>query len=191
MLFVFIFLEVYPLLKGASVLDENTYPIKSDVVSIGVDEYQEIAYVVYKNGLIEFISILDGEILESYDIEGINGTFISSVYKDNDRLIVGTGNGKAVIVSINFSVTYEGEIRTVSPLIEEDEVVEIGDNQYALILVTSKTSDDTSVTAAVTEDGRIIIKSTEVSSTLFGGEEIKESTNDITNLIIHPQKKDC
>ena len=76
-LFVFIFLEVYPLLKGAKVLKENTYSLHDNVVSAGIDEYQEVAYVIYKDGNVEFISLSDGTVLKKYDIAGLNGSLIT------------------------------------------------------------------------------------------------------------------
>jgi len=76
-LFVFIFLEVYPLLKGAKVLKENTYLLRDNAVSAGVDEYQEVAYVMYKDGDIEFISLSNGEVLKRYTIAGIKDSSIT------------------------------------------------------------------------------------------------------------------
>lgn len=71
-LFLFIFLEVYPLLRGAEVSKENIYPLNDNAISIGVDEYQEVAYALYKNGTVEFISLLDGKTLKKYTITGLN-----------------------------------------------------------------------------------------------------------------------
>jgi len=76
-LFVFIFLEVYPLLKGAKVLKENTYSLHDTVVSVGVDEYQEVAYVIYKDGNAEVVSLSSGKVVKKYDIAGLNGSLIT------------------------------------------------------------------------------------------------------------------
>src|SRR3972149_8605468 len=149
-LFVFIFLEVYPLLKGAKVLKENTYSLHDNVVSAGIDEYQEVAYVIYKDGNVEFISLSDGTVLKKYDIAGLNGSlithqdatnlpphsppsqggdkggvknfshktniqssYITSVSKDNNRLVLGTDDGRIITVSINFSESFDDGKRKI------------------------------------------------------------------------------
>jgi phosphate transport system permease protein len=76
-LFLFIFLEVYPLLRGAEVSKENIYPLNDNAISIGVDEYQEVAYALYKNGTVEFISLLDGKTLKKYTITGLDNPVIA------------------------------------------------------------------------------------------------------------------
>ena len=70
-LFVFIFIEVYPLFKGAKVTKHGTFPLHGEAVSIGVDEHQEMAYVIYNNGSIEFIALKNGEVLKSFTIGGL------------------------------------------------------------------------------------------------------------------------
>ncbi|MDO8141767.1 MAG: hypothetical protein Q6358_09740, partial [Candidatus Brocadiales bacterium] len=75
-LFLFIFLEVYPLLKDAKVSKENTYSLQGKAVAIGVDEHQGVAYAVYQDGKVEFVSLSDGKIFKNYTIAGLNGSAI-------------------------------------------------------------------------------------------------------------------
>jgi len=191
-LFVFIFLEVYPLLKGAKVLKENTYLLRDNVVSAGVDEYQEVAYVIYKNGDVEFISLSNGEVLKRYTIAGIKdssiitnlpGNTITSVSKDNNHLALGMNDGRIITVSINFSESFDDGKRTVLPVVSEEEVAQIDDEKRAFKCITSKKDDSTTVTAVSTEDSRLILKSTEIKETLLGEAESKEIKKDITELI--------
>lgn len=219
-LFVFIFLEVYPLLKGAKVLKENTYSLRDTVVSAGVDEYREVAYVIYKNGTVEFISLSKGEVLKRYNIAGIKDSsithqdatnlpphsppsqggdkggvenfshktnvqsnYITSVSKDHNRLILGTNDGKIIMVSINFSESFDDGKRTVLPVVSEEEVAQIDNEKRAFKCIASKKDDSATVTAVSTEDGRLILKSTEVKETLLGEAESKEIKKDITDLI--------
>ncbi|MBE7444149.1 MAG: hypothetical protein HS132_02420 [Planctomycetia bacterium] len=87
--FFFIFLEVYPLLKGAKVSKENTYALHGKAVSIGVGDHQVVAFAMYNDGTIEFLSLSHGEILKRYTIASLNGSSIVSVSKDRDRLAFG------------------------------------------------------------------------------------------------------
>ena len=219
-LFVFIFLEVYPLLKGAKVLKENTYSLHDTVVSVGVDEYQEVAYVIYKDGNAEVVSLSSGKVVKKYDIAGLNGSlithqdatnlpphsppsqggdkggvknfshktniqssYITSVSKDNNRLVLGTDDGRIITVSINFSESFDDGKRTVLPVVSEEEAVQIDDEKRAFKCITSKKDNGTTVTAVSTEDSRLILKSTEIKETLLGEAESKEIKKDITNLI--------
>lgn len=182
-LFVFIFLEVYPLLKGAKVLKENTYSLHDTVVSIGVDEYQEVAYVIYKGGNVEIVALSNGKVMKKYDIAGLNGSLITTVDKGNGRLALGTDDGRIITVSINFSESFDDGKRTVLPVVSEEEVAQIDDEKRAFKRITSKKDNGTTVTAVSTEDSRLILKSTEIKETLLGEAESKEIKKDITDLI--------
>lgn len=76
-LFFFIFLEVYPLLQGARIIKENTYALHGKVISIGVDDHQEVAYTIYIDGNIEFISLSDGQVFKKHQIAGLNDSSVT------------------------------------------------------------------------------------------------------------------
>ncbi|MBW7943344.1 MAG: hypothetical protein H3C64_13400, partial [Candidatus Kuenenia stuttgartiensis] len=97
-LFVFIFMEVLPLLKGAKVVKENTFAIRKAAVCIGADEHLEIAYVVYNNGKTEFVSLRDGSIIRKHDLPGIGNAHITSVDKYKDHHVMGMDDGRILTV---------------------------------------------------------------------------------------------
>ncbi|HHT9136025.1 MAG TPA: ABC transporter permease subunit [Candidatus Wunengus sp. YC60] len=181
-LFLFIFLEVYPLLKGAKVSKENTYSLQGKAVAIGVDEHQGVAYAVYQDGKVEFVSLSDGKVFKNYTITGLNGSAITSVDRDNNLLALGTSDGKVLTVSIKFSESFENEKRTILPEISEEEPTLVGDEGKGIAFIAARRDDSATVTVACTKDGRLILKSTETKSTLFGAEERKETRKDITSL---------
>jgi phosphate transport system permease protein len=181
-LFLFIFLEVYPLLKGAKVSKENTYSLRGNAVAIGVDEHQDVVYAVYQDGKVEFVSLSDGKVFENYTIAGLNGSAITSVDRDNNLLSLGTSDGKVLTVSIKFSESFENEKRTILPEISEEEPILVGDEGKGIAFIAARKDDSATVTVARTKDGRLILKSTETKSTLFGAEERKETGKDITSL---------
>ncbi|MBI2470469.1 MAG: ABC transporter permease subunit [Planctomycetes bacterium] len=181
-LFLFIFLEVYPLLRGAEVSKENTYSLQGKAVAIGVDEHQEVAYAVYQDGKAEFVSLSEGKVFKNYTIAGLSGSAITSVDRDNNLLALGTNDGKVLTVSIKFSESFENEKRTILPEISEEEPVIVGDEGKEIAFIAARRDDSATVTVACTKDGRLILKSTETKSTLFGAEERKETSKDITSL---------
>ncbi|MCF6159009.1 MAG: ABC transporter permease subunit [wastewater metagenome] len=202
-LFFFIFLEVYPLLQGAKVTKENTYTLQDKAISIGVDDHQEVAFAVYNNGNIEFISLSNGEVFKKYQIAGLNGSsvthqdatnfphktnaqgnYITSVSQDRDRLALGTNDGRILTVSINFSESFDNEKRIILPEISEAETVIVNTEGIGLNSITSRGDESATVTAVHTEDGKLVLISSEVERTLFGEGERKEIKKDITDLVV-------
>ncbi|NUN23216.1 MAG: ABC transporter permease subunit [Candidatus Jettenia caeni] len=188
-LFVFLFVEVYPLLKGAKVLKEKTFPLNGNTVSLGINEHQELAYAVSHDGTIAFISLSDGSILNKYLISGLKDSTITSVDKDDNRLVLGTNDGRILTVSITFSESFDNEKRVIIPEVSEEEPVQIDDQQKTLRNITSSSDDSTTATVVSTEDGRLLLKSIEEVSTLFDTGEKKEIKLDITGLVKQCQPK--
>ena len=188
-IFVFIFLEVYPLLKDAKVLEENSYSLNEIPVSLGVDEYQEIAYAVYEEGTVDFISLLDGKLLKSYSLKCIENSRVSSVCKDKDFLIMGTEDGRVLMTKIGFSVSFEDDKRVINPIVSEETPSLIDERRKRVTYVTSKRDEDSIVTIGCTEDGRVILKSTVIERDLFGQEVREEMKRDISRIVLKTGKR--
>lgn len=207
-LFFFIFLEVYPLFLGAKVSKENTYTLHGKAVSIGGDNHQEVAFAVYNDGNIEFISLLDGKVFKKYTLAGLNGpsiippdatnlpsrshhlqkrNYITSVSKDHERLALGTSDGRILTVSVNFSESFENGKRTILPEISEAETVIVNNEGKGLNYITSRGDESATITAVYTEGGKLVIISSEVERTLFGEGERKVIKKDITDLVIQQE----
>ncbi len=182
--FLFIFLEVYPFLKGAKVVKENALPLHGKAISIGVDERQEIAYSVYKDGDIEFISLSNGKVFKRHLVTRLNSSAITSVDNDNNHLVLGTNNGSILKISIDFSESFDKGERTVLPEVSEEESVLVDDEKKGIDYITSRRDDTTTVTGVLTESGRLILLTSEFGKTLFGQEEKREKKKDITDLIV-------
>ncbi len=194
-LFVFIFIEVYPLFKGAKVTKHGSFPLRGEAVSIGVDEHQEMAYVIYNNGSIEFIALTNGEVLKSSTIEGLKSPSkalqnkITCASKDDNRLVLGTDDGRIVTVYIHFSELFENGKRIISPEISEGETVWSNDKGEDIFCITSKGNENKTVTVVCTKSGKLVLLSEETTSTLLGGTETKKIIKDITGLIRIPESE--
>ena len=181
-LFVFIFLEVSPLLKGASVVGESTCSLSGNTVLVGIDEYQEIAYAIYEDGNVDFISLSDGKQIKRHGIKELNGSTITAICNDKGRIVMGMKDGRVLTTNIGFSVSFEDEDRIITPEVSDEEVVFTNEGEKAIQYITSNSDEGVTVTVFYTEDGRLILKSTDTEETLFGGEEKVESITDITSL---------
>ncbi len=184
-LFIFIFMEVFPLLKGTSVVEERTCLLNGNAVFVGIDEYQEIAYSIYENGNIDFISLSNSKTIKRHSIREINGSSITAVCNDKGRIVMGTKDGRVLSANISFSVSFEGEERIISPEVTNEGVDFTNEGGKRIQYITSNSDNDEGVSATVfyTEDGNLIIKSTETEEKLFGGEEKVEAIADITALL--------
>lgn len=182
-LFVFIFLEVFPLLKGASVQEERTYSLSGNTISIGLDEYQEIAYAVYEDGSIDFLSLSDGKLIKRHGIKGIDNSTITAAYEEKGHIVMGTKDGRVFRVNIEFSVSFEDEERIITPVVSDEEVIFTDEAGKEIQYITSKSDDGVTTTVFNTEDGRLLLKSTEIEEKLFGGEEKSEVITNITAIL--------
>ncbi len=192
-LFVFIFMEVLPLLKGAKVVKENTFAIRKAAVCIGADEHLEIAYVVYNNGKIGFLSLRDGSIIRKHDLPGIGNAHITSVDKYKDHHVMGTDDGRILTVSIGFTQSFENGKRIIQPVISSRKAIhanEEGDSlPFAVKHIASREDEETSVTAVHTDDGRLLLLSSITETSLFGEGEKRDLCQDITRLIKKPLRR--
>ncbi|MEP9410754.1 MAG: ABC transporter permease subunit [Candidatus Brocadia sp.] len=182
-LFFFIFLEVYPLLQGAQITKENTYALHGKAIFIGVDDHQVVAYAIYSDGNIEFISLLDRKVFKRHQITDVQGNHITSVSKDHDRLALGTSDGRILTVSVSFSESFENGKRIIIPEVSEAKIVAVDNGGRGINYIVSRGDEGTAVTVAHTGDGKLVLMSSEAERTLFGEEERKEIKNDITDLV--------
>ncbi len=188
-LFVFIFLEVFPLLKGARVVGESTCSLSGKAVSVGIDEYQEIAYAIYEDGNIDFLSLSDGKTIKRHSIRVMNGSTITAICNDKGRIVMGTKDGRVLKTRIGFSVSFEGDERIITPEVSDEEAYFTNEEGKGIQHITSNSDEGLTVTVFYTQGGRLILKSTEIEETLFGGEEKSETTTDITAMLnMHAQR---
>ncbi len=180
-LFIFIFMEVFPLLKDAQMIDKKTFPLSE----------REIACVLYKKGLLEFISLADGTVIKKYPLSGLGNTLITSVDMADNHLFIGMDDGRLLTVAIGFAESFDRGERVVSPEVSEEESLCFDDQKKPLKSIICKKSDSSRVLIASTEDGRLLLKATEETTSLFGQGEKKEVAQDITGLISGAGRNDA
>ncbi|MDR4506335.1 MAG: ABC transporter permease subunit [Candidatus Scalindua sp.] len=182
-LFLFIFMEVYPLLKDADVLEKKSYSLEGVPVSLGIDEHQEIAYAVYKGGKVDFISLIDRKLVRSHSLKSVVNSTITSVCQDKDFLIMGTDDGRVLTNRLGFSVSFENGERVISPMVSEGESYLFDERRKGLKYITSQRDEDSIATVGCTEEGRVILKATVIERDLFGKEERDEMITDISRIV--------
>src|SRR5712692_1519715 len=78
-------------------------------LAVGVEEYQEIAYVVTAAGTLDFLSLANNRLLQRYEIKALTGQHPTAAYRDGIHhvIAVGTADGVVVLLKINFSVNFQ------------------------------------------------------------------------------------
>ncbi len=211
---VFISLEVYSLWKGAKgelagrfdlnkslvISSHSVNPTSvSDfpILALGIDEYRQIGFVITKNGLVDFISLKDGNTVRQIPLRKIEGKKIISALGslDNEKYTLGTDDGYILPVEINFKVSFNdvvpqipslliatpnpNEERIIEPEVVEGEPIKV--DALPLTHVAYKAlDDDTKGVAAVTSDGRLVFHSQLTTSSLVGEEKKEGFKYDLT-----------
>ena len=142
--------EVYPLFKKPTAVFAGEYapsagagtPASGD--SLGVDEYREIASTVTTRGVLEFVSLQGTRSLPSVTIPGVGTAAVTAVSRfAKSGYILGTSDGRSVILDMAFDVTFAGAARTVTPKpsFEEPAALDTGGKRTILRLAHAAAKD--------------------------------------------------
>ena len=115
--------EVYPLFKAPTASLVGTIPSRAGAASgpapgesTGVDEYREVAYAVTSAGTLEIVSLKGKEGAAPVPIAPLGGVPVTTVAAiGKGQHLIGTADGRAVSLEMNFDVTFQDGRRTVTP----------------------------------------------------------------------------
>ena len=96
-------------------------------LALGVDEYQEITYLVTEAGTVDFLSLADNYLLQRYPIRGLKDQHPTVVYYDgiHRTLAVGTASGMVIPLTIQFSTAFQDGERASTPKVTEGEPLQL------------------------------------------------------------------
>ena len=203
LIFVYLFSEVIPLLRGASVNVTKTYAlavneqlideqvtsndkgITNAIEFISLERYEEIGTAYYKSGQVEFFKAQDGVNIHRYQIQKSADavfTTLASSEASHGLVAYGYSNGEVNVVKAEFNLSYPKEKRVVTPNL----IFPLGEAPFLLdgnrsainILAIQETSIGI-VLSGATNDDRIVLAvvSSEVNSIT---EETTTSTKTFT-----------
>ncbi len=154
-----------------------------DVLAIGTDQYREMTFLLFQNGITRFISNDDGRIIKESRIEIPGDSVITSSYTadNNQSFAVGTSRGNIYQIKTNYRVTFpEGSKKKIIPEIEVTEPVKVLEDGVSHLAVAGDESGGSISVAAVSESGELVFYSKTVTSSLFGDDKVSETTTRIT-----------
>lgn len=166
LIFVYLFSEVVPLLRGASVepASEYTLPVPAEGEPLlAMERYDELGMRYSAAGELLYFDLADGRVLRTVDLaipEGVTVTAVAMAEPRARRAILGLSDGRAIVVDHEIRLEFEGEQRSVLPdpkfpLGREPVVVDPQGRTLETIAV-QRAGEDTGV-AARTADGRLLL----------------------------------
>ena len=179
LIFVYLFSEVAPLLRPASIDAQIGYSLpepEAETVHLTLDRYQEIGMQVTRDGRVIFFDADNGGFRSAFQVPIPEESTVTSFGQGEKRdglLAFGLDNGTIVVAKVEYELTYpEGTRVTVPkltyPLGEEPVVVD--DDGQALLHVAIQESSRGTVAVAKTADRRLLVNSYRTQRNIFSGE---------------------
>jgi phosphate transport system permease protein len=181
LIFVYLFSEVVPILRGASIEQLNTFeaPVRPDAAAakLALERYDEVGIRHARAGLLTYFDLETGRLLERIDLPVAADVTVTSMgvgEPRSRRVAYGLSDGTAVIVDHETELAFEDGDRSVLPApafpLEREPLV-IDDRGRALTSMTVQRnrSGGTGVVAQ-TEDGRLLFVRFSTSTSFLTGE---------------------
>lgn len=177
LIFVYLFSEIAPLLRGASVDVEQSYklPVNEQVASraefISLERYEEIGTAYHADGRVQFFNALNGEALshqQAPKTEGAEFTTLAASEASHGLVAYGYNNGEVAVVNARYDLSYPNDKRVVTPNLG----LPLGEEPFLLdanrapisVLAIQKASEATMISAATADDRLVLgVVSTEVN----------------------------
>jgi len=178
LIFVYLFSEVVPLLRNASVAPASSYrlAVSGDVETLALERYDELGMRYSSTGALTYFDLHTGALLQSLDLpvpEGVHVTAVAMGEPRARRAIVALSDGRAFIVDHEIRLEFNDGVRRVVPdpkfpLGREPVVVDPEGGVLETVAV-QRAGEDTGV-AARTGDGRLLFVRFSVRTQFLTGE---------------------
>ena len=165
LIFVFLFIEVMPLLRNASMGDPVSFESPgspAETLYIASERYQEAAVRYAADGTLSFFDPTNGRELQRHELDLGEAEVVSFASGEPRTGLVtfGLSDGQAAILKHAYGVTFPDDVRLVTPRVEfpVDELVVPVDPQGRALDVVAIQQGATGIgIAAATADGRLLL----------------------------------
>ncbi len=183
LIFFYLFSEVAPLLRGASVDVTKTFTVSqlnsdaSDKTEfLTLERYEEIGGRFNRSGKVQFFNVLDGSaILDTQMPKPAEASFgsIGTSTAAHGLIAYGYTNGQVAVAKTNYELSYPNDKRAITPSLVfplgADPIVLDDQGRALTVLAIQETSSGTLV-GAITEDNRILLGVFSSSNNIITGE---------------------
>ncbi|TVQ40021.1 MAG: ABC transporter permease subunit [Wenzhouxiangella sp.] len=188
LIFIFLFIEVVPLLRNASLGTTVSYQnpgSEAPNLYIASERYQEAAVRFAEDGSVVFFNPTDGRLLQDHTVNLGDGNVVSSASGEpRTRLVAyGLDNGRAAVVRHEYDLTYPDDVRLVTPRLSlplDADTVEIDPQGSPLNVIAVQEGGTGIAVGAATADGRLLLtRYTSRRSFLTGETEFVRSSYEL------------
>ena len=202
LIFFYLLYVVYPLFVAASATRVNAYavpePSLGKTLFLEIEEQNELAARFTDSGQVVFFEVATGNTVSTQAIvlpEGVSVTsFAPGSPRDAGVFVYGLSNGGAVVVKDQYKVTYQHNVRKITPALNYplgEAPLMVGQAGMPLDLVAVKWDEDATVIVAKT-GGNIRLANFEQEQSLFAEEAALQRTDaaldiqadDVTQMLI-------
>lgn len=191
LIFVYLFSEVFPLFKGASVKAQDSYvTADSDAgspVYLALERYGELGMRYSRSGELVYFRLGNGEVVRRVELavpEGVRITSVGNGEPRARRVAFGLSDGTAIVVEHGHELRFpEAAVREVVPAPAfpvGPEPVVVDDSGAALTAIAVQQSRDDTGVAAQTADGRMLFVRYRVRTGFLTGErEVQRESHEL------------
>ena len=165
LIFVFLFIEVLPLLRNASIDEPVSFTLEEQTGStlfLAMERHREAGVRFADDGSVIFFEPSNGRVLQRHqlDLEGTQILSYSAAEPRTGLIAFGLSDGRAAVLEHAYDVTFPDDVRLVTPRIELplDQLLSVVDPEGAPLSTIAIQRGATGIgIAAVTEDGRLLL----------------------------------
>jgi len=188
LIFIFLFIEVVPLLRNASIGTPVSYEnpgSQARNLYLASERYQESAVRFAEDGSVVFFDPTDGRLLQDHMLDLGDGNVVSSASGEPRTGLVtyGMDNGRAAVIRHEYDLTYPDDVRLVTPKLTlplDAETVEIDPQGRALNVIAVQEGASGIAIGAATADGRLLLtRYTSQRSFMTGATEFVQSSYEL------------
>ena len=164
-IFAYLFIEVAPLFYAASWSQGTSVQIDSigetppQNVSVGINEYMEVGYVL-RNGDISFYTFPTGTPIPLRSVPDFEEGEITALARSpgKDHIYgLGTSMGRVIPLYVTFRVTFEDDVRKTEPVVTAGEPFEAVPTGEPITRLAYRETDSGPIAAVLTGSGRLFL----------------------------------
>jgi phosphate transport system permease protein len=160
-IFVFIFVQIYPLFQKAAVKEIRATQLAQEEYQIlGIDEWGELPFLATASGELDFIDLTRGDEVTRKQIPFEEPKTITAIswLDERSELIVGTNDGHFAVVQIKYRRDFANENRVVADLVPGPWFA-IGPETSTVREIAFNAGSQNQLAAAILEeDGKLAVR---------------------------------
>ena len=179
LIFFYLLYVVQPIFESAKVEKRDSFNVTNSqqIAGLGVEEQTEVAYLLSKQGQVDFYSVDSGSFgkkLKALDAQlPSDATSFATSAPFQGHYAYGLENGSVMVVAPKFLVTFPNNERKLTPRLDfplGEMALEVDEQGAAIKRFAFSHYEDKTAVVALTEDKRVLFSSFVAEENMFTGE---------------------